>query len=476
MPDPLQPLLDRIGDGERLPLTLLHGETVLAEPAAVRLAEALRDATGAEIGVHRRPPTLAPLLSDLATYSLFAPGRVLVVVESAVLADASAAASLIDEAAASLPVAADDELEGETRRAAGRLLQVLRLLQIDAGSPAEAIAALPKEVLSGVPGRGRRRRGVRQVETLREQLTTLLEAARREGLEASAEGDLAGLERVLAGVLPEGNALILAERAVAEDHPVVARLAERETIVHLGEISRSRDGWQGVDRIADQLEEETGIRLSRDAARELARRTLRGSSHDRSDRGVAADSAARFAAEYRKLATLVGDGIIEAEQVEELVADRGEEDVWAILDALGSGQGAEAVARLERLLAAAEDPRAALFSFFGLLSSYCRNLAAVAATLEVIEVPRGEASYGRFKARLAPRLQGELPDGGPSPLAGLHPFRLHRAYLAASRLDAATARRLPARLLETEQRLKGDSDVPDTALDAFLLELAAAVS
>ena len=73
---------------------------------------------------------------------------------------------------------------------------------------------------------------------------------------------------------------------------------------------------------------------------------------------------------------------------------------------------------------------------------------------------------------MAPALQGDLPAGADNPVAGLHPFRLHRAYLAAGRFDPAQAATLPWRVLETELQLKGESGDPDTALAQLVAHLA----
>jgi DNA polymerase III delta subunit len=158
--------------------------------------------------------------------------------------------------------------------------------------------------------------------------------------------------------------------------------------------------------------------------------------------------------------------------VEANIEDRGEEDVWQILDAIGGGRAGEALDRLSRLLASAEEPVAARLSFFGLLAAYCRQLTAVAGLLRISGLPAGETSYPRFKDKLAPALQKELPGGGKNPLAGLHPFRLHKAYLAASRLPLALASRLPAEVLDTEMQIKGESRDPDVALARLVALLA----
>ena len=54
----------------------------------------------------------------------------------------------------------------------------------------------------------------------------------------------------------------------------------------------------------------------------------------------------------------------------------------------------------------------------------------------------------------------------------MKPFPIFKAYLAAGRIPAATLDSLPARVLETERRLKGDSGDPDAALAALVLALA----
>lgn len=61
---------------------------------------------------------------------------------------------------------------------------------------------------------------------------------------------------------------------------------------------------------------------------------------------------------------------------------------------------------------------------------------------------------------------------GKNPIASLHPFCLHRVYLAASRLPEAMLNRLPADVLETEMALKGESAEADTALAGLVARLA----
>jgi DNA polymerase III subunit delta len=474
------------------PVWLVHGDLVLAEPAAERLAAALAAVSGAAAETYRRPPSLAPLLADLRTFSLFVPAKVVLAVDTAVLADRGAAAQLVDDAREALPLPAgfdDRPLTARERLAASRLLQALRLFDVDPedGPAAAAIGRLPEWALEGGKGGGRKRRAS---DELRAGLAALLEGARREGMRGWGSGDLAELSDVVQGGLPPGHALVLAERTVAAGHPLLVLLEERGAVAQLAELESARGGaWEGLSDLAQELERQTGVAIARDALDELARRTLRQAGDARKgggSQGARAESSARFAGEYRKLANLArgeaaridrgGSQRIDRRLVEGSVEDRGEEDVWQLMDAVALGRSGEALDRLRRLLAGADDPLQARLAFFGLFASFCRQLTAIRGMMRVARVPQGEENYSRFKARWAPALQGELalPEGkGKNPLAGLHPFRLHRAYLAASRLPERFLARLPADVLDAELRLKGESGEADAALAEIVVRVAA---
>lgn len=478
----LEAVESAIARGEVGPLYLVAGDRVLAEPAALRLGEALATAAGCTIEVYKRPAELAPLLADLKTYSLFAPAKVVVAVETAVLADAKAAADLVDEALEACPVSVEEgvELSERERRSASRLLQTLRLFQLEmaSGGASEVIGSLPQWVLEGGKGSGqrRRRRGRRQVEEARLNLVTLLEAARAAGLQGWAESEIGELADVVHRGLPEGHTLVLAESAVAASHPLVDALAAETRYLTVGRVQAAkRGGWQGLDLLVAELCRETGVDMAPDALEELARRTIQTQATKGGLPGsVEADTTARFAAEYRKLATLSITGPIEAQLVESVVEDRGEEDAWKTLDAIGEGRTEEALHRIRRLLAAAADPIAARLSFFSLVAGFGRQLTALSGLMDLLEVSRRPVAYPRFKNQIAPRLQADLPGGRQSPVAGLHPYRLYRAYTVACRIPSARIGALPAKILETELRLKGESSQPDVALTALVCDLAAA--
>ncbi|MCB1057359.1 MAG: hypothetical protein KDD11_17805, partial [Acidobacteria bacterium] len=238
MKDPVADLLRALEGGPVQPVYLIHGDLVLAEPAAKRLAEAIAATAGCHLDERRRPERLAPVLDDLRTFSLFEPAKVVLVVDSAVLADREAAAGLIDQAEQGLPAPAGGELPAKARQAASRLLQALRLFDLDvvAGDPADLLERLPDWVFAGAKKSGgrQRARGKKQVRDLREGLAALLVAAREAGLVGWAEGETALLGEVIHDGLPANHCLVLAERSVANDHPLVQALRERKAVAALG--------------------------------------------------------------------------------------------------------------------------------------------------------------------------------------------------------------------------------------------------
>ena len=113
-------------------------------------------------------------------------------------------------------------------------------------------------------------------------------------------------------------------------------------------------------------------------------------------------------------------------------------------------------------------------SFFALLAGFARQLTLLSTLTDELDILRRPPSYPQFKNQIAPRLQADLPDGRPSPVAGLHPYRLYRAFSVACRVPSRTVRDLPAKVLETELRLKGESGQPEVALSNFVCELTLA--
>jgi DNA polymerase-3 subunit delta len=465
--------------GKAQPCYLISGDRVVAEPAAIRLGETLGKKLGCAPSIHKRPAQLLPLLDDLRTFSLFDPAKVMVVVESSVVADLSAAASLIDHAAKVLPVdARTEDMTSRERDAAIQLMQAIRLFQLDpyGGAAEQLIGRLPEWAFQGEGSLRKRKSGrartKKRILELREQAAGLLDLARSAGLQGRAQGDAEAVVEMVENGLPEGHVLILAESSVVPKHPLLAALGARGALVQLGRVEAGRRGFEGIETLTEELQRQTGVTMDIRAVEELARRTLRKESDRGGGDAVDADSTARFAAEYRKLAEVAAGDRIDLAMVEQSVEDRGEEDVWKILDDIGAGRAGAANTKLRRHIATSDEPMSMRLSFFSLLASYCRHLAAIAGALDRSGLPRGERNYNRFKSSIAPKLQRDLPNGAKSPLGGLHPFRLHKAYLAASRLPREKLVGLPGRVLEAEMRLKGESRSPEAVLELLVADVA----
>lgn len=460
--------------GELPPVVLVGGDRPLAEPLARRLADSIGEAWQATPVTVRHPGELASVVDDLRTFSLFGGGKVVVAVETGLLADRDAAAELLAEVREALPWSGGPlDLAGRAREAALRLLQVLRLFDADPAteSAESALARLPDAVLIGGRGKG----GKAAAEELRRELEPLLAAAVGAGLRGAGADELTMLGDLVRDGLPAKHLLILVESAVAPAHPLATALERRGSRLDAGALTTGKGGVvAGLDRLFAELARETGVKIRKEAAAELARRTLRGTdARGGAPATVDADSTERLAAEYRKLATLAGPAGIGLDLVEAQVEDRGEQDVWAILDAIGAGRAGEALATLGRRLAGSEDPIADRLGFFKLLADFARQMVAVDGLVTATGSERGVGSYPRFKERVAPRLQDDLDGLAKNPVAKLHPFRLHRAYLSASRFAPGELDRLPAFVLETELRLKGDSGDPDAALADLVVRLGA---
>jgi hypothetical protein len=469
----LEAQLEAARAGTLAPVVLVRGDQVLALPQATRLAAALGGLWSCEPVTFRRPESLADLVEDLRTYSLFATGKVVMAVSTGALADRAAAAELFGEVLEVLPWSGTSaELAGGAREAAVRLLQVLRLCDVDpyARGAEGALAELPEAFFGARRGRADQQAAAHGREALRPLLAAALEA----GLRGAGQTEVTLLADLLSDGLPDRHVLVLVESAAPDGHPLVAALAARGAIVEAGRLAAGRGGVvAGLDQLTAELERQTGVRIDGDAAAELARRSLRTEDARRgAGGGLDADSTERFAAEYRKLAMLAGERTIGLELVREQVEDRGEQDVWALLDAVGAGRAADALAALERRLAGADDriqERLAVFSF---LATFARRVMAATSLVGRAGTRAGVRSYKTFEAEVAPKLTGAIEGLAENPLKGIKAFPLFRVYQAAGRWTAGEVAAIPAWLLETELRLKGESGDPDAALAALLLRLA----
>ena len=454
----IETILEAIAGGTPRPVYLVAGDLVVGEPRATRIAQAVAETVGCQVETHRRPGRLDTLFADLRTFSLFGSAKVVLAIDTAILADSRAAADLVDQAAEGLPVdGAAGELSASQREAASRLLQALHVFGLDTTgdtSAADLLDGLPAWAFQGGAAlRKKKPRGrpKKEVATLRDELAVLLDAGRDAGLVGAAEGDLAELGELADRAMPEGHCLVLAEASVASNHPIVARLAEAGAFVETVKVEADKRGnWQGLDALVAELEQATGVGIARPALQELARRTLKGTGDFR-DRSAAGESTARFAGEYRKLANLAegaGARQIDKRLVEETIKDRGEEDVWKILDAIGEGRGGEALARYRRLVEGASDPIGQRLSFFSLLAGFCRQLSAVAGMARIAKVPPNVRNVQHLQEPVGTEAPGRItrrrhqPDrqAPPVPPAPRLPHRLAHPARRARQTAVAGAR------------------------------------
>lgn len=152
-----------------------------------------------------------------------------------------------------------------------------------------------------------------------------------------------------------------------------------------------------------------------------------------------------LASEIEKLAVSVGEKReIGREDVAKLVGAGRVESIWRTLDAATTGQAAEALADLDRLMASGEHP-------VGLL-------AAMASSLRKLH-HAGQLRRARRDLEAACRESGAYPAAR---------VRDQHAHLGPARVD-----RLPAMLLRADLDLKGSTSLPpEVVLEQFVVRLA----
>jgi DNA polymerase-3 subunit delta len=151
--------------------------------------------------------------------------------------------------------------------------------------------------------------------------------------------------------------------------------------------------------------------------------------------------------ELAKLSIYVGDrASISAEDIDKLVGRSRLESTWKIFDAIGAGQSAAALAILDRLLDQGEDPMRILGAF----SMQLRRLAQ-AARLALLGSPLSVA----------------LAE------VGVPPFGIKGCEQQLKHLGRQRATQLYDWLLETDQGVKGGSQLPPrTLLERLVLRMA----
>ena len=159
--------------------------------------------------------------------------------------------------------------------------------------------------------------------------------------------------------------------------------------------------------------------------------------------------------EVAKLALLAGDDrVIDVELVRKNVGGWRARTTWEMIDAVADGRAADALAQLDRLIAAGEKPH-------GVLPQMASSLRRFATAAQLIEVAEAE------KRRLP--LRDALSQ------AGVLPFKLNDAERQLRQIGRPRAKQLTRWLLAADLAIKGHNSSDDRArieLERLIVRLA----
>ncbi len=195
-----------------------------------------------------------------------------------------------------------------------------------------------------------------------------------------------------------------------------------------------------------------------------------------------------FASELEKLLEWAGPGgRVRAGDVRANVEDESSEDVYALYDAIGRRDAAEALARLGRLFsgrpvrAGEREVNTEDFwpvVFLGMLAAEVRRMLCIRARLEEQNAPAFDAgmSYTAFQARVLPRLSEPIPPFGHSPFQNAQGqvtgYLWYRVAQRAARYSSRELARALARAAAVDVKLKSSAPPLET-LTAYVGQLIA---
>jgi DNA polymerase-3 subunit delta len=278
-------------------------------------------------------------------------------------------------------------------------------------------------------------------------LTTFLgkEAQLREVFDALATVSLFGGGRRLV-VVEDADPFVTQYRTELEDY--VAKPAKDGVLVLEGKT------WPGNTRLAKAVAA-AGLAIECKSPTERQLKTWLG-QRAKAEHGVRMDAAAIDALvelvppelgilsqELAKLALLAGaNGVIDVNVVRENVGGWRARTTWDMIDAAADGRAADALAQLDRLIAAGEKPH-------GLLPQMASTLRRFATALELIDAAAAN------RQRLPPR--------NALSQAGVPPFKLNDAERQLRQIGRARAGQITRWLLAADLAIKGHNSADDRA-------------
>ncbi|MGH7796197.1 MAG: DNA polymerase III subunit delta [Candidatus Binatia bacterium] len=270
-----------------------------------------------------------------------------------------------------------------------------------------------------------------------------LDLGKRKGAEAHR------LATLLDQGLPEWSFLLLTAVQVDRRTRLFKRFEELGAVLYLG-LERDRSG-----------------KISRESLLEFVSQRLReaGKNVEPQAREMilarAGDDLRGLQQELEKLLLFIGDrSTIRVEDVELMVADRGEGWIFDLTRALGDRDAATALAQLARLIAQGEHP----LKILGTIAAEARRLllARQILTGDLAKLWRRGMTYQQFQ-------QSVLKQG--TSLLGRNPYGDYVCLQRAERFSMAELRSFMERLLDADLRLKSSGSQPRIVLEKLFLEM-----
>ena len=271
-----------------------------------------------------------------------------------------------------------------------------------------------------------------------------LDLAKRKG----AEGNR--LEALLDQGLPEWSFLLLTAGQVDRRTRLFKRFEELGAALYLA-LERDRSGRISRDHLTAFINGRV-----RQAGKNLA-------SHAREMiLARAGDGLRGLQQELEKLILSVGDRpAIGVEDVESMVADRGEGWIFDLTRALGERDAAAALTQLARLIAQGEHP----LKILATVASEARRLLAARQLLagDLAKLWRRGMNYAQFQ-------QTVMKNGG-SPLGGRNPYGDYMCLQRAEGFSLVELNSLMQGLFEADLLLKSSTAQPRIVLEKLFLEM-----
>lgn len=249
--------------------------------------------------------------------------------------------------------------------------------------------------------------------------------------------------------LPEWSFLLLTAIQVDRRTRLYKRFEEIGAVLYLG---LERDKGGKISR--DNLVEFVGQQMRR------AGKTLEPQARDMI-LARAGDDLRAFQQEIAKLLLFVGERpAIRAEDVQAVVADRGEGWIFDLTRALGERNAAVALAQLARLLGRGEPP----LKILGTVASEIRHLLAARQLLatDLAKLWKRGMTYTQFQ-------QTVLQQGIP-PITR-NPYADYMCLQRAERFSLAELRSHAEALFDADYRLKSSGNQPRLVLERLILDM-----